>query len=1022
MFIPLHLHSEYSFLEGGVLLEKAFKKAVENNYPSVGITDTNVLIGFPAFNILAKKNNIKPVFGMDVTIENNLFTLIIKSEEGYKNLCYLSSLLSSREISLGELKSFISGLLVIINTSSPLFENIDEEFKNKLADLAKGINPDDFYIGLEFYENDSIPHYELIRNFAYQYNYKIVANPVIRYLNKDDAIVLDILSAISSQTKIERSYKPNKSLYYFKEDAELKKFYTDAEINETEKIASSITFTFEKKRGEMLNFPLNNNEEDASIALKDKILDGLKFRNISLENHEEYRNRLNYEYLTIKKMGYCDYFLIVQDYVNFAKSHDIPVGPGRGSAAGSLVSYLLNITDVDPLKYNLLFERFLNPQRQTMPDIDIDFSDIKRDQVINYLKEKYGKDRVANILTIQTIGAKQALRDVGKIYNLSNNDISLLTKLIVEKNNQLIHLDDAYNRFPNFKKEIDGDSSFKLVFERAKLVEGLGRQRGINAAGIVLNNTPLSGSIPLINDSTGLIVQYEKDYLEDEGFLKMDILGLINLTTIDNCIKLVKEKQNIDIDIKSINLDDPKIYNLIQNGLTMGLFQLDTGAASNAMNLFKPRNFSELAAFISLDRPGPRINLPAYVRRLKGQEKVTYLDPSLKSSLEETYGIMIYQEQIMLASQAFAGFTFSKADLLRKACAKKIKSKMESLKGEFIKGALEKGHKIQVINEVYDLISRFAEYGFNKSHAVAYAMITAETGYLKAYYPTEFYASILDSQNGKNDIKFSKYVSEIKKSGVEILLPNINISEYNFSVTDDKLVMPLSSINGLVTKIILNIIEERNKNGLFKSFLDFVTRMYQTPDKITDNQISKLIDAGAFDSLYDNRQSLKKSVQEALRNAALNTSAFNTPLIDDGIKFTFKYVEADDDPALRIENEREVLGVTLSDSPLNHIKDKINGIVVTPISELKENATSNIVCLFRNVKKITTHNNKNMCFINAYDDLDDIDVTVFSDKYEECIDLINSLKKNDIILMNGKMQRNYKNNELGFVLNSIRKV
>ncbi len=1020
MFIPLHLYSEYSFLESGVLLENAFNKAKNCGYSALGVTDKNVLMSYPLFNKLAKKNGIKPVFGMDLVVENNNYSLFIKNEEGYSNLAKISSLLSLGEINLDTFKNYLDGLIVVISTTSPIFININDDFKKSLAKISTNINPDDFYIGLEFYSTSLIPHYNLIRNFAQQYNYKLMAFPLIKYIEKKDAIVIDLLKAIKEQTKLDKNYVTTNTDYFFKTKEEMTKFYLNDELEMSNKLLDSINFEFDKKRGQMLHYVTNNNEASDEV-LKEKILDGLKYRKIDLKENQAYRDRLNYEFLTIKKMGYCDYFLIVQDYVNYAKNNNIPVGPGRGSAAGSLVSYLLNITDVDPLKYNLLFERFLNPERQTMPDIDMDFSDQKREQVIDYLKNKYGKDRVANIVTIQTIGAKQALRDVGRVYNLSQSDVSLLTKLIVEKNNFQVTLKQAYEMFPNFKKEIDNDSTFKLVFDMALLVEGLGRQRGINAAGMVLNNIPLDGSIPLINDENGLITQYEKDYLEDEGFLKMDILGLINLSTIEHCIDLIKEKKNEDVDIRNINLNDPKIYDLIQENSTMGLFQLDTEAANNAMKMFRPHNFNELAAFISLDRPGPRNYLPTYANRLKGIEKVEYDDPSLIPSLEETFGVMIYQEQIMLVSQAFAGFSFAEADLLRRACAKKHKSDMDALKAKFISGALKKGHKIQVINKVFDNIAKFAEYGFNKSHSVAYAMITAETGYLKAHYPAEFYAAILESQYSKNDTKFSKYVSEIKKSGVTIHLPDVNLSGYEFDVINDELVMPLTSINGLMGRLAFNIIDERNKHGNFKDFLDFVIRMINTPEKISEIQLAKLIDAGAFDSLYSNRKTLKQSILSAMQNASLQHYE-EGHLFQNNIPLSFKYNETIDDPYERIENEYDALGIMLSDSPLNHVKDKIKDLNATPIGELVENKPSTIVCIFRTVKKITTRNNKTMAFITAYDDLDDIDITLFSDAYEKYIDLVNTLKKKDIIVVKGTLKRNYKNNELGFVLDSIMKI
>jgi len=1017
VFIPLHLYSEYSFLESGILLTSAFKKAKDSGYLALGITDRNVLMAYPLFNKLAIKNNIKPIFGLEVVIDDNIYSLFVKNEEGYINLSKVSSILSERTISIEELKTYKEGLIIVISTASVIFNNIDDNFKKTIAKIASGIG-DNFYIGLEFYSSKLIPHYDLIRNFAQQYSYKLVAFPLIKYVDKKDAIVMDILKAIKDQTKLERDYVTTNTDYFFKTPLEMTKFYLNSELEATNDIVNAIDFKFDKKRGEMLHFPLDSNET-SETELKNKIVAGLKYRNIDLTKNKNYRDRLNYEFLTIKKMGYCDYFLIVQDYVNFAKNNNIPVGPGRGSAAGSLVSYLLNITDVDPLKYNLLFERFLNPDRQSMPDIDMDFSDQKRDQVIKYLKDKYGVDRVANIVTIQTIGAKQALRDIGRIYSIQPNDINLLTKLIVEKNNFQVSLAQAYEMFPNFKKEIDGDSNFKLLYDMALLIEGLGRQRGLNAAGIVLNNVALDGTIPLIHDSEGLITQYEKDYLEDEGFLKMDILGLINLSMIEHCINLVKLKQNIDINIKEINLNDPKIYSLIQNNLSMGLFQLDTGAANSAMKMFKPRNFNELSAFISLDRPGPRKYLPTYAARLNGQEKIIYEDPSLIPALEETYGVMIYQEQIMLVSQAFAGFTFAEADLLRRACAKKHKSEMDALKNKFIEGALKRNHKIQIINKVFDNIAKFAEYGFNKSHSIAYAMITAETGYLKAYFPAEFYASILESQYSKNDVKFSKYVSEIKKSGVDISLPDVNKSTLYFDVDNKKLIMPLSSINGLTGKFTNNIIDERNRNGLFKTFLDFVIRMYNTEDKISVNQLSKLIDAGAFDSLYSNRKTLKQSILLAIQNATIQLYK-DGKLLDDNFNLNFKYNEAIDDPYERIENEYNALGVMISDSPLNHVKNLIKNLDLTEIQNLVENKTSTIVCLFRTVKKITTKNNKTMAFITAYDDANDLDITLFSDTYEKYIDLINKLKKKDIILVTGRLERNRKNNELGFVMDEIK--
>lgn len=1011
MYFPLHLYSQYSFLESGILLEKFLSIVYKNNVKCIALTDKNILMGLPEFDKLSKKYNIKPIFGMDLIIENVLFTFLIKNEDGYKNLSKLSLLFSSNELTLLNFKENIDGLVVILCSSSPLFNNINDEFKNKVSSIARSINPDDFYIGLEFFDESLISHYELIRNFANKFCYKTIAHSLTKYIKKDDAIVLDILNAIKNNTKLDISYKPNKSFYHLKTDEELKKFYTTAELDSINEIVNKINFELNKKRGEMLHYPIHDGENNSENELIKKIKEGLIYRKIDLNTQKIYRNRLNYEFKIIKQMGYCDYFLIVQDYVNYAKTHNIPVGPGRGSAAGCLISYVLNITEVDPIKYNLLFERFLNPSRQSMPDIDIDFGDTKRDLVVIYLKEKYGLDRVANIATIQTILAKQALRDIGRIYSFEDKDVSELTKLIIDKNNKQVNLVETYKNNSKFKNIVDDDEKIKTLVKRAHLIEGLARQRGMHAAGVILNNTPLINSIPLFKDNIGYITQYEKDYLEEEGFLKMDILGLINLTTIDNTLKLIKFYKNIDVDLKNIDLDNPKIYEPIQKELLMGVFQMDTSAASSALNYFKPRNFSELTAFISLDRPGPRVNLGVFANRLNGKEEVTYIDNSLIHSLKDTYGIFIYQEQIMIASQDFAGFTFAEADNLRKACSKKDKTKMEAMKAKFISGALKKGHKVDVINKVFETISKFAEYGFNKSHAVAYAMITAQTLYLKSYYPMEFYTAILNSQITKNDEKLSKYIIELKKSNINLKVPNINISRDYYVPEGNNIYMPFNLIDKINANVSESIIKERDENGKYVDFYNFVLRLNKL---ITQPQISKLIDAGTFDSLHNNRQELKKTIIHAINYA-------NCPLQED-VSTERYYEKADDDIDMRLDFEKDALGIVLSQSIIERYAKNIKDIVLKNYEDLKENEIANILVLYTKAKKIKTKNGKDMCFLDVKDDFNTFSCTVFSDTYEKYIDVINNLKEGYPIIVEGKLSRNYKNNELIFIVNSIRKV
>lgn len=1018
MYSPLHLYSEYSFLESGVHLKELIKKIKNDGYKYLGITDHNNMIAFPYFNKLCLDNEIKPIFGLDLEIEDFKLSLFIENEEGYSSLCKISTLLTQKEINFDNLLDNKEGLIVVLNSDSPIFDNVNKELVNKVALFAKQFDNSDFYIGLNFVRGDLRNHYDLIREFVLKYSYNSIAFPLIKYLERSDSIVIDILENIKNQTHLEQDFVSQNRFNHYKEDDELEFFFTEEELDNVSKLIEKINFNLIQNRGELVDW--STNDKNSEQILKEHILDGLKVKNIDINVNKQYKDRLNHEFITIRNMGYCDYFLIVEDYVKFAKNHNIPVGPGRGSAAGSLIAYLLDITKVDPLKYDLLFERFLNPQRQTMPDIDVDFSDTKREQVVDYLKEKYGKERVARVATIQTIGAKQAIRDVCRVFGVSPNDASLLTKLIVIKNNENVTLSDAYEKYPNFRKEIDGDSTFELVFKYAKLIEGLARQRGLGAAGVVINKDSLIGKIPLFYDSTGYITQYEKDYLEDQNFLKADILGLINLRTIERCLELIKINKNKEVDIENIDYNDPKIYELIEKNLTMGLFQIDTAAAKDALKIFKPKCFDDLVNLISLDRPGPRASIPSFSRRYKGLEKVTYLDPSLKKSLESTYGIFIYQEQIMFASQDFAGFSFSDADLLRRACAKKKKSEMDKMKIKFFNGARKKGHSDKVINDVFELIAKFASYGFNKSHSVAYTMITCEMAYLKAYYPNEFYASILESQSSSNDSKFVNYVSEIKKCKGHLCLPDINLSTTRFDVIDDKLLMPLTSIKNFPVQVVFNILEERDRNGEFKDFIDFVVRMYHLEDSITESQISKLIDAGCFDSLHSNRQSLKQSTLEAIRYAKIVD--FREGQLFNFFDAKFNYVECEEDLEERLNNEYEALGITLSDSLLDHVEDKLKELNITKISELENDKEATIAVIFNTVKKINTKNNKTMCFISARDNDNDIEITLFSDAYEKYIDIINFLKKKDIIICKGKLKKNYKNNEYSFILDELRKL
>ena len=1019
-FIPLHIETGYTFLKSSILIANLIKEAKNDGYSTLGICDRYVMYGFPKFNQECLKNNIKPIFGLDAKIDDFLdISLFIKNEEGYKNLCYISTILQKdNTISSEEIKDLTKGLIAVVPTNkNEIFNSIDDKLfahnLNKYTSLF-----DQFLIGIEIYNKEMIPHVDLIRSFAQQYAYETIAFPLVRYLKKDDAISIKLLEAIKNQTSISIEEPIDNSDYFFKTKDEITKFYSLHELDNCKNIFKDLDFTFLKKRGELLHF---DPSKDASILLKEKIFEGLKIRNIELKDNEEYRSRLNYEYLTIEKMGYCDYFLIVQDYVKYARNNDILVGPGRGSAAGSLVSYLLGITEVDPLKFNLLFERFLNPQRKTMPDIDIDFQDTRRDEVFNYLINKYGIERCSRVIAFQTFGAKQSLRDITKAIGYPNAKADEIAKTIPNNYNANNYtLDYAYANIPTFKEKIDENIDNQRIFKLAHSIEGLPRQKGLHAAGLILDNNDLRRSIPLTYENgIDLVTQYEKDYLEDQGFLKMDLLGLTHLTTIANCLKIIKAKKNIDLNYLDIPYNDKKIFDLIKEKRTMGIFQLDTSAAGNALSYIKPSCFNDIVATISLDRPGPMAQIPAFALRKEGKAKITYLSPSLEPILKDTYGIIVYQEQIMQIARVYAGFSFAKADLFRRAISKKHQSELIQMRDDFTKGALKNNHNIKEINSLFDLILKFASYGFNKSHAVCYAMIACQEAYLKTYYGCEFYMAILDQEYGSNDVKFAKYISEIRKNNIEILLPNINYSTTNFELVDNKLLMPLTGINNFPRLVILNILNERNKNGLFKDFLDFVVRMYQSSDPITENQIQKLIDAGVFDTLYPNRKSLKQSVPYAIQYAS--TSVLSTNNLFENFGISFKYVDTEDDLIERIKNEKEALGVMISDSFLNHIdKNLFTKYQITKISDLLENKETTILCAISHIKTTKIKKGKDagkpMAFVSAYDETGEIELIVFSDVYAI---YANKLVENNIVIVTGRLQKKYNNNDYNFVVKDI---
>lgn len=1008
-FAPLHIISGYSFLQSGLTMKKIVTGIKNNDYFGAGLTDNDYLYGLPHFaNSLIELN--KPyILGINVVIDNNNLSFFAINEIGYQNLLRINTALRREELTFELIEENPIGLICVIETNHGEFKKrflekteIDEEFTRYLAKLSKPFG-DNFYLGNEVTSKEEVMYANAIRKFANKYTYKCVAFPRIRYLKKEDAISLILVQAINNE---ERNLKTKKAegQEYFMSIESYSKIYNVEEIENTINILNASTFDINQKRGEILHFPT----DDSPKQLKDLCFNSLKEK--GLDTNETYVNQLNYELDVIISMGYADYFLLVQDYVNWAKEHDILVGPGRGSAAGALVSYLLNITEIDPIKYDLQFERFLNPSRKTMPDIDVDFMDTKRDAVVEYMREKYGSHNVANIVTFQTIAAKQSLRDIGRIFSYPEQHTKLLSKALT---NPKYTLGMSYKFLPEFKNLVDSDEYFKEYVSLAGKIEGLPRQAGQHAAGVVFNNHAMEKSIPITIDfSDNYTSQYEAKYLEQQGFLKMDFLGLRNLTTVSLCVDLINmHNPGLNLSKTNIPYEEKEIFDLIREGQTMGLFQIDTTVMKHGIKILKPTCFEDVVALLALNRPGPMAFIKNYADRRDGKEKVTYASEELKKILSPTYGIIVYQEQINKIATAMAGFTPSEADTFRRAISKKEMSKMEALKQQFIDGSIKNGYKKEIAENEWNNILKFANYGFNRSHSVVYAVLACRMAWLKVHYPLEFYAALLQTGSSTNEDKFTDYLTEIKRRGLKILPPSINKSSKVFKVEDNALIFPLSSISGVNDLLCNAILEERSK-GPFTDFFDFAVRMFAY--KLTETQFIKLIDAGAMDEFYPSRSSMLSTVKSALQYAELNYSTDGQLTLGIAPIVAPAMAEEYDDPIDNLDREYEVLGIMLSSNPLEYKQDLIRSKNAISINSVKTFGYSTVCGIIKSRKVIKTKKGESMAYIKIYDSTGEMEITVFPKLFETTNSI---LDKNKIIVANVKCETT--RNDVSYIAQNI---
>lgn len=991
-FVPLHVYSGYSFEKSGLKIDQYVLAAKKMGYTAIGLSDFEYLSGVPYFVHECEKANIKPIIGEDFYFDNLLFTFIVLNETGYRNLLKFNYQNSQGKLSLRFLKENSEGLATILSIQNDAIKKAyivnPDEVASKMFKLSKGIA--NFYLGIEV--NEELEYINFMRDFVKKHSYQSIAFPMIKYVKKEDAIILRMMEAIASK-EVLTSKKESGNQYLLSSD-EVSKQYSPEEIKETENLVNRINFKFVAPRGKIISF-INNDNLSSDEYLKKLAFDGLKKNG---KTDQKYIDRMNYELETIKKMGYSDYFLIVHDYVDYARNNGIAVGPGRGSAAGSLVSYSLGITVPDPIENNLLFERFLNEHRQTMPDIDVDFSDIHREEVVEYIRQKYGTDKVARIIAIQKMGAKQALNDVGKIFKYEERDIQLFTRLIKEDKDDKLSLREIYKTNTDFRNLVNDDKYYLEIVSLASKIEGMPRQSSLHAVGVVLNAEPLQNVIPLSAAfDGGYVEQFEKDYLEEQGFLKMDILALRNLTIVEDCLALLNKK-GINIDRDSIPYDDPEAIKVIASAKTMGIFQLESQIMRKTIKTIKIKTFEDVVALMALNRPGALGEVEAFAKYKNTGAKVEYAAPELEEILAPTYGQIVYQEQITQIASTMAGFSLSQADMFRRAISKKDSSKLASLEKSFIEGSIKKGFSKKVANSVFQLINKFANYGFNRSHSFVYAMFASRMAYLKAHYPLEFYASILSNASTN---EFNNTIAEIRKVKIKLVCPNINESGLNFKIKGNNILFPLTFIKGISTVTANNIIKERETKP-FEDLLDFILRMGKY--RLSDIVIMNIIDAGGFDAIEPSRASLRLHVSKV--------NAFASFVLDDQGLFAFDpnlypkpaFEKVNDNLIENLDKEFQVLGLMVSGSPLENYKKEMKEVKAVPIEEIQNSKGSiKVFAIIKNIKKHITKKGQTMAFVNVYDESSETEIILFPETY---LKSSKALKKNHIVVIDGYLRSN----------------
>ncbi|MCT1904144.1 DNA polymerase III subunit alpha [Oceanobacillus sojae] len=1017
-YTHISVKSGYSLMESTISIQKLVQKAKSLHYQSLCLTDEAVLYGAISFYKACMEQGIKPIIGMTVHVQieenepENPFIVLAKNKTGYQQLLKLSTYLQTNhmdKLTASQLSKYTEGVIGVLSgkhflqDSNHSAEADADLFFQELKKVEAYFQPGDFYIGI-----DSDVHQLQIWKEA---DFSYTAMQEVFYLDEQDVLAYDCLQSMRHGKKwVPKRKDQLPENHHFASPEEIKRlFHAWPELlDKTGEIANKCSTYLNFDEQHLPSFPTPD-QMSADTYLRKCCEKGLQERYTTIT--EVHRNRLEYELDTIISMNYSDYFLIVADFIQFAKTNHIMVGPGRGSSAGSIVAYILGITEVDPLKYNLLFERFLNPERQTMPDIDVDFSDIRRDEVIDYVRDKYGREHVAQIITFGSFATRSILRELMKTMDVHEQDVSYILRELKGASSKSIQrlMQDS----TELTAYVKSSEKLKILFSIAIKLEGLPRNVSTHAAGVVISEHPLVADVPLTS-STGetYLTQYAMNELEAAGLLKMDFLGLRNLSLIERVTKGVAYTLKKDEILADIPERDEKTFAMLRKGKTSGVFQLESAGMQNVLKELQPSSFEDIVAVNALYRPGPMDFIPVYIRRKFKQEPVTYPHPDLEPILKSTYGVLIYQEQIMQIAHRIAGFSLGEADILRRAVSKKNRTVMQQQEEAFIKGCLKNGYSHAVAGEIFSWIVRFSNYGFPRSHAVAYSKISYQLSFLKAHYPAVFFSCLLTDAKNQPE-KLSAYQESLKELHIDILPPHINRSFQQFTVEKNMVRTGLAAIKGISYQALIHILEIR-KEASFTSFFDFCMRI--DIKKVNRAAIRNLVLAGVFDTFHDNRASLIASIEPALEQKELFQGMFeDASLFQDALEYT----DIEDYSTIqKLTFEKELMGIYISNHPFESCRDvlRANGIISFKQAEKftgkrKEIYTAGVV---EEVKVIRTKNRERMAFLTVSDEDEKMDAVIFPDLFRQ---ISNQLEEEQIVWMRVSVEE--RNQKLQLVIKDI---